>query len=67
MKDDDRKARFFVLDEVVQVTEALDEILDNLDRVDAQNEDDVSERLYFSKLNANRALALLLNEGKDKE
>lgn len=67
MKDDDRKARFSVLDEVVQVTEALDKILDNLDRVDAQNEDDVSERLYFSKLNANRALALLLNEGKDKE
>ena len=59
MTADDRKARFSVLDEVVQVTETLDEILDNLDRVNVKNWDKIAERLYFSKLNANRALALL--------
>ena len=56
---DEGKARFSVLDEVVQVTETLDEILDNLDRVNVKNWDKIAERLYFSKLNANRALALL--------
>lgn len=66
MKDRDQ-ARSAIVSEIETICFALDEILDNLDRVDAQNEDDVSERLYFSKLNANRALALLLNEGKDKE
>lgn len=66
MTNDDRKARFSILDEVVQVTEVLDEILDNLDRVNAQNVDDVSERLYLSKLQANRALAILC-EGKDEQ
>jgi len=65
MTDEERKARFSVLDEVVQVTDTLDEILDNIDRVNAQNADNVSERLYLSKLNANRALALL-NEGKEQ-
>ena len=59
---DRENARFSGVDEVEQVAEALDEILDNLDRVNAQNEDDVSERLYFSKLNANRALALLYGD-----
>lgn len=62
MTDDDRKARFSVLDEVVLVTEALDEILDNLDRVNVKNWDKIAERLYFSKLNANRALALLYGD-----
>ena len=66
MTDDDRKARFSVLDEVVQVTEVLDEILDNLDRVNVKNWDKIVERLYFSKLNANRALALL-NEGDEDQ
>lgn len=65
MKDRDR-AKSAIVSEIETICFALDEILDNLDRVDAQNEDAVSERLYFSKLNANRALALL-NEGKDKE
>lgn len=36
MTDEERKARFSVLDEVVQVTEALDEILDNLDLVNVK-------------------------------
>ena len=53
------KARFSVADEVEQVAEALDEILDNIDRVNVKNWDKIAERLYFSKLNANRALALL--------
>ena len=56
---DEGKARFSVADEVEQVAEALDEILDNIDRVNVKNWDKIAERLYFSKLNANRALALL--------
>ena len=63
MTDEERKARFSVLDEAVEVLEAIDEIFDNIDRVNAQNADDVSERLFLAKLNANRALALL-NEGE---
>ena len=63
MTDEERKARFSVLDEAVEVLEAIDEIFDNLDRVNVQNADDVSERLFLAKLNANRALALL-NEGE---
>ena len=63
MTDEERKARFSVADEVEQVAEALDEILDNIDRVNVKNWDKIAERLYFSKLNANRALALL-NEGE---
>lgn len=59
MTDEERKARFSVADEVEQVAEALDEILDNIDRVNVKNWDKIAERLYFSKLNANRALALL--------
>ncbi len=58
MTDRDRR-KSAIVSEIETICFALDEILDNLDRVDAQNEDDVSERLYFSKLNANRALALL--------
>ena len=59
MTDEEMKARFSVADEVEQVAEALDEILDNIDRVNVKNWDKIAERLYFSKLNANRALALL--------
>ena len=56
---DEGKARFSIVNEVDQVVEALDEILDNIDRINVKNWDKIAERLYFSKLNANRALALL--------
>lgn len=57
--NDDRKARFSVADEVEQVAEALDEILDNIDRVNVKNWDKIAERLYFSKLNVCRALSII--------
>ena len=58
MRDRDQ-AKNAIVSEIETICLACDEILDNIDRVNVKNWDKIAERLYFSKLNANRALALL--------
>lgn len=65
MRDRDQ-ARSAIVSEVETICFACDEILDNIDRVNPQNADNVSERLYLSRIQASRALALLI-EGEEKE
>ena len=56
------RMRSDIASEVETICFVLDEILDNIDRVNSRNADAVSERLYFSKLDANRALTLLYGD-----
>jgi len=64
MRDRDQ-AKSAIVSEVETICFACDEILDNLDRVNPSNEDNVYERLALSRIQASRALALL-NEGKEQ-
>lgn len=61
MTDRDR-IKNAVVSEVETICVTLDGILDNLDRVNAQNAGNVLERLYFSKINVCRALALIYGD-----
>lgn len=60
---------FEIADEIEQIATTIDAILDKLDFLKNGKEEDaqdVSERLYLSKLQANRALAILC-EGSDEQ
>ncbi len=61
MRDRDQ-AKSAIVSEVETICFALDEILDNIDRVNPRNADNISERLYLSRIQASRALALLKDE-----
>ena len=65
MRDRDQ-AKNAIVSEIETICLACDEILDNIDRVNPSNWDNVSERLALSRIQASRALALLI-EGEENK
>jgi len=65
MKDREQ-AKNAIVSEAETICFVLDEILDNLDRVNVSNAVNISERLALSRIQASRALNLL-NEGDEEQ